>query len=100
MRRKSERCPYAHRPGVSNSFHEGQCLRVLGFSFQSRPRQPGEGSSFLISDLNSIKYKGGAKNTQTLGPPWNEFDTRVIDHRGTPAAAMSSAVGYTELIPS
>ena len=37
------------------------CLRVLGFSFQLRPRQPGEGSSLLISNLNSSShYKGGA----------------------------------------
>uniref|UniRef100_A0A8C8GI23 Glucoside xylosyltransferase 1 n=1 Tax=Oncorhynchus tshawytscha TaxID=74940 RepID=A0A8C8GI23_ONCTS len=37
-------------------------LQVFVFSFQLRSRQPGVGSSLLISDLNSsIKYKGGAK---------------------------------------
>ena len=45
-------------------------------SFQLRPRQPGERSSLLISDLNSsIKFKGGAENQQTLCPPWNELHT-------------------------
>lgn len=34
----------------------------LGFSFQLRPRQPGEGNSLLISYLNSSSHllKGGA----------------------------------------
>ena len=37
-------------------------MLVLGYSFQLSPRQPGEGSSLVISKLNSsIKYKGGAK---------------------------------------
>ena len=49
---------------MSNSFNGGPSfLQVFGFSFQSRPKQPGEGSSLLISDLNSsIKYKGGVKS--------------------------------------
>jgi hypothetical protein len=40
-----------------------------GFSFVLllRPRQPGEGSSLLISYLkSSIKYKGGAKTRRHL----------------------------------
>ena len=49
------------------------------FSFQLKTRQPGEGSSLEISDLNSsIKYKGGVK-TRGHCPPWNEFDTCDLD---------------------
>ena len=54
---------------------EGLMPVGYGFSIQLRPRQQGEGSYLLINDLiSSIKYKGGAKNPQTLGPLWNEFD--------------------------
>jgi hypothetical protein len=48
---------------MSNSFHGGLSVSwFLFFSYQIIPKQPGEGSSLLISDLNSsIKYKGCAK---------------------------------------
>jgi hypothetical protein len=37
-------------------------LGVFVFKFKFKLRKPGEGSSLLITDLNSsIKYKGGAK---------------------------------------
>jgi hypothetical protein len=43
--------------------HYMESLVFAGFfPFQLRPRQPGEESALLISDLNlSFKYKGGAK---------------------------------------
>lgn len=44
--------------------HHGEPKR---FYFQPRPRLPSEAISLLISDLNSIKYKGGAKTCRQSG---------------------------------
>ena len=74
--------------GCQSHSMEGLVCAGFGFSFKLRPRQPGEGSFLLVSDLNSsIKYKGEAKTHRHSGLRGMSL-TRAVIHTFTLCECM------------